>query len=345
MKVLVAGGAGYVGCMLVRELLSRGHAVTVFDRMFFGDAGVPDMDGEVELVNEDIRQISASQLEGVDAVINLAGISSDPVAQFKPQLTYEMNVTGAVHLAHVCKESGVRRYLYASSCAVYDSDVVDNASDVLLDESSPVHPTSPYAMSKLEAERQLLALADREFCPVFLRKGTVYGYSPRMRYDLVINTLLKDALSRGRMVLQAGGETWRPLVEVRDAARAYVECLEADEHVVAGEAFNVVFGNFRVSEMALRIRETLRAMGIITDIQAEYSQQRVRSYRVSGTKLEKILRFTPSVGIQQSVEAAVTEIRRKEIAEFEDPKNYNIRWFQCLEEKQRLAGLDDSVFC
>lgn len=328
MNVLVVGGAGYVGCVLVRELLARGYAVRVCDRLFFGDAGLAEVRSQIELEVEDLRRISARQLEGMDAVINLGGISSDPTAEFKPELTYEMNVAGAVHLARVCKEAGVRRYLFASSCSVYDSNVVDDETDVLLDETSSVNPVSAYGRSKLEAEKQLLSLADQKFCPVLLRKGTVYGFSPRMRYDLVINTLLKDALSRGCMVLRTGGEMWRPVVEVRDAARAYVACLEADEVSVKDEVFNVVFANFRVCEMAIRIREALREIGIIRDVRAEYAQRKVRSYRVSGRKLERILSFRPTVSIEESVKRSVDKIKQYGFDDFENPRYFNIRCFE-----------------
>jgi len=336
VKVLVLGGAGYVGCVLVRELLSRGHKVHVYNRMFFGDTGLVEIRDQIEMEVGDIQQILVQQLEGIDAVINLAGISSDPTAEFKPELTYEMNVTGAVRLAQVCKEAGVRRYLFASSCSVYDSNVFDDESDVLLDESSPIAPVSAYAKSKLEAEKQLLQLADQRFIPVILRKGTIYGFSPRMRFDLVINTLLKDALSQGCMVLHAGGEMWRPVVEVRDAARAYVSCLEADESLVSGETFNVVFANFRICEMALRIRETLREIGITTDIRAEYAQRKVRSYRVSERKLERVLGFRPEASIEESVKNTMNRLQQRGFHDFEHSRYYNIRWFECLEKSHQL---------
>lgn len=344
MKVLVVGGAGYIGCVLVRELLARGHSVCVYDRLFCGHDGLAEIRDHITLEIADIRRVSAHHLEHIDAVINLAGLSSDPTAEFKPELTYEMNVAGAVHLARVCKEAGIRRYLFASSCSVYDSHVVDDASDVLLDESSVVNPVSAYAKSKLKAEQQLLLLADGEFKPVLLRKGTVYGLSPRMRYDLVINTLLKDALSRGCMVLKAGGEMWRPIVEIRDAARAYIACLEADEAIVGGEILNVVFANFRVCEMALRIRETLRNLNINSDIRAEYTERKVRSYRVSGSKLERVLKFRPTVSLEESIQHAVGEMRRRNLTDFEHPQYYNIRWFDCLEEAHRIGGHAGSIF-
>ena len=331
MNVLVAGGAGYVGCVLVRELLCRRHAVRVFDRLLFGDDGLAGVRSRIELEAGDIREVSCRQLEGLDAVINLGGISSDPTAEFKPELTHDINVAGAVRLARMCKDAGVGRYLFASSCSVYDADAANDESDVLLDESAEVHPVSAYAKSKLEAERQLAPLADEDFCPVFLRKATVYGFSPRMRFDLVINTLLKDALSHRCMTLHAGGETWRPVVEVRDVVRAYAACLDAEASAVRGQAVNVVYANLRVCEMALRVRETLRAMGITTDVRAEYTQAKSRSYRVSGRRLAQAVGFRPTVSIEESVRGAVDGFHRHGMDDFENPKYYNTRWLEDLE--------------
>ena len=338
MKVLVVGGAGYVGCVLVRELLSHGHEVRVYDRMFFDDGGLAGIRERVDVAIDAVRRISARHVVGNEAVINLAGISSDPTAEFKPDLTREMNVEGAVRLAEVCKEVGVHRYLFASSCSVYDSSQYDDESDVLLDESSPTVPVSTYARSKLEAERRLLHLSDDFFTLVILRKGTVYGYSPRMRFDLVINTFLKDALSRGYMTLHAGGETWRPVIGVKDTARAYVACLDAEEASVRREVFNVIFGNFRVSEMALRVRETLRKIDPTIDIRAEYTQERSRSYRVSEGKLGRVLGFRPAESIENVIEDAIYWLQRQGDIDFEHAKYYNTRLLDSLDKIQPLGS-------
>jgi nucleoside-diphosphate-sugar epimerase len=344
MKVLVAGGAGYVGCVLVRELLSRGHVVRVCDRLFFGDEGLADVRSRIELKVEDIRRISTRHLEGMDAVINLAGISSDPTAEFKPELTHEMNVVGAIHLAETSKRAGVRRYVLASSCSVYDPGLVAEELDVPLDEESRITPTSAYAKSKVEAEQALLTLADGAFCPVVLRKGTVYGPSPRMRYDLVINTLLKDALSRGVMTLKAGGEVWRPVVAVTDAAVAYVVCLEAEERLVAAQIFNLVYRNLRVSEMALRVKAALAELGIAADIRADYSDRPVRSYRVSGKKLASTLGVLPTDDVGKITRQAALQARQQPLSDLDHPRHYNIRWFEHLESEHRRRNATATPF-
>jgi nucleoside-diphosphate-sugar epimerase len=184
----------------------------------------------------------------IDAVVNVP--AADPTAEYNPRASHEMN-TWRRPLARLCKAHGVplRPRLVVLDLRLR---VVDERADVLQDETSPVTPRAPYSVSKYEAERAILAMTDDTFCPVALRKGTVYGYSPRMRYDLVVNTFVRDALTKGRLTLHHGGEMWRPLVDVRDAAQAYVALVEAEEAAVQGEIFNLCYQNLRISELALR---------------------------------------------------------------------------------------------
>jgi nucleoside-diphosphate-sugar epimerase len=255
-----------------------------------------------------------------------------------------MNTAATEKLARLCKEAGVKRYLFASSCSIYDIGEGNDEKDVLLDETSPVEPKAAYSRSKYEAERILLSLADEHFCPVMLRKGTVYGFSPRLRYDLVVNTFIKDALSRGYLTPFSGGEMWRPMVEVRDAAKAYITCLQAPEDKVAGQIFNVVYRNFRISELALRVREGLRQAGVAADINPDYRYKGVRNYRVSGKKLERALDFKPTVSVEESVVDMVEKVRRFGYVDFDNPRYYNIRWMKLLEEADRIIDVTGSVF-
>src|SRR5262245_6718862 len=156
-----------------------------------------------------MRAVPPTVLEGVDAVVNVGGLSNDPTAEYNPRANHEMNTVATTALARLCRARGVRRYVPASSCTIYDCGVLDAGADVLQDETSAVAPRAPYSVSKYEAERAILAMMGDGFCPVILRKGTVYGYSPRMRYDLVVNTFVRDALARGRLTLHHGGEMWR----------------------------------------------------------------------------------------------------------------------------------------
>lgn len=343
-KVLVIGGAGYVGAVLVEELLKRGYAVKVFDRLIYGDQGLHAVRDRVELVVGDMRTMEPALFEDVTAVVNLGGLSNDPTAEFNPTANYEMNTIATERAAQIAKENGVRRFLFASTCSIYDQGVEDPEADLILDESAAVNPRAAYSSSKFEAEQRLLPLANEQFCPVVLRKGTLYGYSPRMRFDLVVNTFLKDALTRGRITIHFGGEMWRPLVDVRDAARAYIACLEADEQKVRGQIFNVIYRNIRISELALRVKETLGKHGLQIAIDADYGYEGVRNYRVSSRKIETVLDFRPVVTVEESVATSLEKLRGLGISELENPRYYNIRWLKLLEEAERVLGAPGALF-
>jgi nucleoside-diphosphate-sugar epimerase len=343
-KILVVGGAGYVGSILTRELLERGYAVRVVDRLYFGDESLREVRDRIDLVVADVRALPAEVFRDVDGVVNVAGLSNDPTAEYNPTANYEMNTVASVRLAEHCRQAGIRRYVFASSCSIYDLGVGDEGRDVVLDETTEVRPRAAYASSKFAAEQQLLAMAAPDFCPVVLRKGTIFGFSPRMRYDLVVNTFVKDALSRGAITIYCGGEMWRPLLDIRDAARAYIAGLEADEELVRGQIFNVAFQNVRISELALRARTVLRGMGINVDIVPDYSYRGVRSYRVSARKIQQVLGFTAKVDIEEAVREMVLGIRRYQYVDFDNPRYYNIRWMQFLEEAERTVAVTGSVF-
>jgi nucleoside-diphosphate-sugar epimerase len=343
-KVLVVGGAGYVGSVLVPELLERGYAVKVFDRLYYGDQGLKDVRDRIQLEIGDMRLIPPSVLSDVDAVINLGGLSNDPTAEYNPKANYEMNTVATEKLALLCKQAGIERFVFASSASIYDVGEGNDSRDILLDETAEVDPKAAYSRSKYEAERILLNMADAHFCPVLLRKGTVFGFSPRMRYDLVVNTFVMGALSKGLMTLHFGGEMWRPLVDVRDVAKAYITCLQAPADKVRGQIFNVVHRNYRISELAYRIREGLRQVGVNVEIQANYRYKGVRNYRISGKKMEQVLDFRPTVSVEESVVEMVEKIRAYGYNDFDNPRYYNIRWMKLLEEIDRVIKYTGSVF-
>lgn len=343
-SVLVVGGAGYVGSVLVPELLVRGYSVKVFDRLYYGDQGLKDVLSTVQLEVGDIRTMNHSHLQDVDAVINLAGLSNDPTAEYNPKANHEMNTVATETLARLCKEVGVKRYIFASSCSIYDVGETNEEKDVLLDEEADVDPKAAYSSSKFAAERILLSMADQSFSPVLLRKGTVFGFSPRMRYDLVVNTFVKDALSKGFITTHCGGEMWRPMVDIRDVAKAYIVCLQAPDELVRGQIFNIVARNFRISELALRVRDGLRQAGIQTDIRPDYRYKGVRNYRVSGKKIDKLLDYRPSITIEESVVDMIEKIKTYGYSEFDHPRFYNIRWMKLLEEAEQIIRVTDGVF-
>jgi len=339
--ILVTGGAGYVGCILVRELLSKGETVRVFDRLFFGEDGLQEVRDKVELIEGDLRYFDEAILDGIDSVVHLAGLSNDPTAEFNPKANHEMNTVATEVLANACKRRGIKRFVFASTCSIYDKGLY--AEDRLLDEESDVSPRAAYAVSNHEAERALLAMADDRFCPVILRKGTLYGFSPRMRYDLVVNTFVKDALMNGSLKVFCGGEMWRPLVDVTDAAKAYICCVEAPEHKVHGQIFNLVFKNYRILELAHWVREAFKPIKKL-EIEVDYSHYRTRSYRVSGQKIETVLGFKPSVPVKESVEQMVKMVQKNGFTDFLNPKYYNIQWLMLLSEMEGRLKRMGSVF-
>jgi nucleoside-diphosphate-sugar epimerase len=343
-SVLVVGGAGYLGSVLVEELVTRGYAVTVFDRLFFDDSGLRDVRDRIRLYAGDMRNMDPSVLDGVRAIVNLGGLSNDPTAEYNPDANYQMNTVATGILAAMAKERGIQRYLFASSCSIYDFGVSDEERDTLLTEESPVDPHAAYSRSKLDGEQELLKLADHRFCPVILRMGTLFGFSPRMRYDLVVNTFVKDALSKGRMNLHYGGQMWRPLCEVRDAARAYIALLEADRALVEAQVFNLVYDNIRISELALRVQAALASKGVKVELNADFGYSGVRNYRVSGKKLFSTLNFKPLITVEESVHNLFDQIQKYQYTDFDNAQYYNIRWMKLLERTREIIGITNTIF-
>ncbi len=339
--ILVTGGAGYIGCVLVAEFLAKGEAVRVVDKLYFGDEGLKDCRDKIDLVQGDIRYIEPKWLDGIDSVVHLAGLSNDPTAEFNPSANHEMNAVATGVLAKACKERGIRRFTFASTCSIYDRGLF--AEDLLYDENAQVAPRAAYAISNYEAEKMLLDLCDENFCPVILRQGTVYGFSPRMRYDLVVNTFVKDALTKGTLTVFCGGEMWRPLVDVTDVAKAHICCVEAPEDKVRGQIFNLVFKNYRILELAHYTREALKHR-VKLDINVDYSHYKARSYRVTGQKIETVLGFKPTMPVKESAENMVERVLEHGFTDFLNPRYYNIEWMTLLVQMEETLARIKSVF-
>ncbi len=336
-RVLVIGGAGYVGCVLVEALLDAGITVRLVDRLFFGRRPIEEFVGRVELIEADMRDISESAFAGCGAVINLGGLSNDPTAEFSPRANEELNFKASTRIATLAKDAGVERLIFSSSCSIYDRGASD-AQDLIQDEDSQVRPYAAYAAAKFAAEQAILPLSTDSFAPVVFRIATVFGFSPRMRFDLVLNTFVKDALSRGRISVHNAGSMWRPLVDVRDVARALVAAILSPLDSVRGQLFNLAAGNFRISELALRTQQVLRTLGISAELDIDFHHQRVRSYRVSAEKVRRVLEFQPSVTIEESIVSMVDQIRSRRLTDFCNPRYYNIDWFTLLEEAAEVTA-------
>jgi nucleoside-diphosphate-sugar epimerase len=341
--VLVTGGAGYIGCHLVPQLVDAGYRVRVFDIMFYGDAGLDRARDRIEIIEGDIRFCPPEVLDDVSAVINLAGLSTEPAAEYRPEANHAINFRAAVELARLAKQKKVGRFVQASSGSIYDVGVGHPEKDVLHTEESPVQPFRVYSITKREAEKEILTLADGSFCPVVLRKGSVYGYSPRMRFDLVVNAFVLNALQSGRLVLHNGGEMWRPLLSIQDAAAAYQLMLEAPVEQIRGEIFNATNGNYRISELALRVQHKLADLNIRCEIAPDYNYRDLRSCQASGKKIAERLGFTPKVTVEDTVEDLVSKIRSGAFHDVADPAFHNIRWLDLLEEVKSKLVYSGSV--
>jgi nucleoside-diphosphate-sugar epimerase len=279
MKVLVTGAQGYIGVPLVSTLVGRGHSVVGLDTGFYMDGWLYDTDAKgPEPVRKDIRNITGEDLRGFDAIVHLAELSNDPLAQLDPAMTFEINHRGSVRLAELCKQAGVTRFVYTSSCSVYGI----GAGEFKTEESAPA-PQTPYAQCKVLVERDLSAMADDNFSPTFLRNATAYGPSPRMRFDLVLNNLAGLAWTTREIKLTSDGTPYRPLVHVNDICRAVACALEAPRQAVHRQVFNVghTRENYQVREIA----------GLVSDafpdcrLTIGSSDGDQRSYRVSFDKI------------------------------------------------------------
>ncbi|MCR4316744.1 MAG: SDR family oxidoreductase [Planctomycetes bacterium] len=341
--ILVTGGAGYIGCILVPLLAEKGYSVRVFDKLFFGDGGLKNLGKRCEIVQGDLRDFDPQILDGVSAVIHLAGLSNDPTAEYNPTANHEMNTVATDVLARRCKERGIKRFSFATTCSIYDLGFA--AEDFMRTEESEVEPRAAYATSNYEAERILLKLADDNFHPVLLRQGTVFGWSPRMRYDLVVNTMMKDALMKGALRVDCGGEMWRPLVDIEDVARAHIVCIEAPAEKIKGRIFNIVQKNYRILELAHHVKRALADLGV-TDvtINVDYSHFNTRSYRVDGTLIRRELGFEPKIDVQTSVRNMLTQIRENKQMDFMNPRYYNIQWMSLLDEMEGVLKSIGGVF-
>jgi nucleoside-diphosphate-sugar epimerase len=339
--ILVTGGAGYIGCIAVRQLLDKGEAVRVYDKLYFGDDGLADVRDKIELVQGDIRTFDAEVLDGCDAVLHLAGLSNDPTAEFNPKANEEINTHGTEVVAKACKAKGIRRFINASTCSIYDLGFY--APDFLRDEDSEVKPRAAYAVSNYEAEQLLLEMADDRFCPVILRQGTVFGWSPRMRYDLVVNTFVRDAIAKGVLTVHCGGEMWRPLVDVTDLCRVYIACVEAPDDKVHAKIFNVVGKNYRILELAHWVREALKPVKRV-EIEVDYTTYKTRSYRVSGERIQSVLGVKPLVGVKESVEQMLRNVEEHHQMDLYNPRYYNIEWMTLLSDMEQTLKRIGGVF-
>lgn len=310
MKVFVTGHKGYIGPHLVELLKNAGHTVTGCDINLFEEAKIDNEPiPNIDLI-KDIRDLSVKDLEGYDCVMHLAAISNDPMGDFNPEITYQINTEGSVNLARVAKQAGVKRFLFSSSCSIYGKGINND-----LDEFAPVNPLTAYAISKIDVEKKLTEMADENFCPVFLRNSTAYGYSPVFRIDLVVNNLLACALTKGEIRIKSDGEPWRPLIHCRDIARAFVALAHADKEKVQAIPINIGANNenYQVKEVAAIVRQLVPSAKILFTGEAGNDP---RDYRVNFNRLYHILPdFKPEYSLRTGMEELFEKLKSMRFSE------------------------------
>lgn len=317
MRILIAGGAGYVGSALIPKLLERGYDIDVVDLFWFGNQLPP----EVGIVNRDIFDLQIADLKDYDQVLFLAGLSNDPMAEYSPSKNFVFNAAAPAYLCYIARQAKVRRYIYASSCSVYGY-----TENELFDEDRPVSSHYPYGISKLQGERAVMQLQGDGFSVIALRKGTVCGYSPRMRFDLIINTMFKTAM-KDRVITVNNPAIWRPILSIEDACMAYVRAIEANESISG--IFNVASGNHTVGEIADLVESTLQQeLGIRTALDIKHIKD-IRNYKVSIERAKNVLSFHPHHNVRSIVSNLITNMSK--CSDWDNPNYYNISVFRQLE--------------
>lgn len=316
MKLLLAGGAGYVGSLLAPALIEHGYEVDVIDLLWFGD-NLPD---EVKVIKKNLFECKEEELTVYDQIIFLAGLSNDPMAEYSPSENFVSNAALPAYLAYIAKKAGVKRFIYASSCSVYGYTV-----DEMFDEKAEVSCAYPYGISKLQGERGVFQMQDENFSVIALRKGTVCGYSPRMRFDLVVNTMFKCAMKDG-LIRVSNPAIWRPILDIRDAVSAYIRAVQATD-TISG-VYNIASDNYTVGQIGDIVKEkveTLSGKQVRVNI---LQNQDFRNYKVKTDRAKTYLGFESRFTVEDIIDELFEHI--ESYGDFEKGEFYNIRVFKRL---------------
>lgn len=321
MRVMVTGNLGYIGSVLAPMLLNNGHEVVGLDADLYRFCTFGDGFIEVPTIKKDIRDITVEDLYGVDAICHLAGLSNDPLGNINSELTFEINYKASVKLAELAKKAGISRYIFSSSCSNYGT-----GGEQMLNEESPLNPVTPYGESKVLVEKEVSKMADEQFSPTFLRNATVYGVSPRLRFDLVLNNLVAWAFTTGKIMMKSDGSPWRPLVHIDDVCRAFAAVLGAPLKLVHNKKFNV-----GVTKDNIQIRDIAKIVAeVVPNCKVEFAQGACadkRCYKVNCDRLPKILpSFQPKWNIRSGAEQLYQTYKKYGLTlkEFEGPRYQRI---------------------
>jgi nucleoside-diphosphate-sugar epimerase len=328
MRLLIAGGAGYVGSVLIPKLQERGYKVDVVDLFWFGN----HLPRETGILNKDIFHLTTEDLKAYDQVIFLGGLSNDPMAEYSPSKNFIFNAAAPAYLGYIAKNAKVKRYVYASSCSVYGY-----TENELYDETRPVSSSYPYGISKLQGEQAVMQLVDKDFSVISLRKGTISGYSPRMRLDLIINTMFKTAM-RDRTITVNNPSIWRPILSIEDAATAYTRAVEANQSISG--VFNVASGNYTVGEVGDLIKGAIEErLDVRVNLVIKHVQD-FRNYKVSVEKAANVLSFHPTGDVKTIVNNLIDNMDK--FKDWDNPMYSNILTFKEIDtgiEVHKMAAV------
>jgi len=331
MRVFVTGHMGYVGSVLTNILIKKNYDVTGCDIGYYPYNFNEHQISTLKVLKKDIRNLTKTDVEGHDAIVHLAALSNDPLGELYPSLTNEINYLATIKLAKLCKEAGVKRFVFSSSCSSY------GINEETVNENSPLDPLTSYAKSKVASELELRKLADEKFFPVIMRSATAYGLSPNFRFDLVVNNLTGAAFTTGSVKILSDGTPWRPLVHVEDMSKAFVRVLESETEKVNGQIFNVGTNddNYRVREIAQFVEE------IVPDSKIEYAKNAnkdSRSYKVNFDKIRDRIGYKTKWKLKDGIRSIYEELKKRGLNEkdFNDEKFYRVKYLKALMKKGLL---------
>lgn len=311
-KILIAGGAGFIGTRFCNENKDN-YDITVVDHFWFGD----HLDKKIKKIKKDLKQLTPKDLKDFDAVLFLAGLSNDPMALYRPDLNFIENNASPTYLAFIAKQAGIKKFICASSCSVYGF-----TKNRTLTETSKVKPAYAYGVSKLQCEQGLSILEDDSFKPILFRKGTVGGWSPKMRFDLVVNTMVMTALTKGVITVNSAN-LWRPLIDIRDVIEGYKRAIDCDDEISG--VYNLVGNNYTIGDLGDLIFNELTNKGYNIDLQINNTKD-IRNYKVSGDKMEDVFGFKAKYNPSDSVNEIISNLGKD--FNFNQDNFYNIKTFK-----------------
>lgn len=328
MKILVTGGAGYVGSVLISELIQNNHNVICLDRFFFGDDHLigTKFEGKLELIKDDIRWFDEKILEDVDVVMDLGSLSNDPVGELDPEKTFEINHKGRTRVATLSKKAGVKRYILPSSASNYGKQ------KGVVNEESPVYPLTTYSQANRKAEIDILALNDDNFTTTVLRFASIFGLSPRMRFDLGVNSMTLELFKSGTIVVTGDGKQWRPFLHIKDAIDSYELVMKASKEKISGQIFNVGSDdlNYQILELA---KEVGNAIGRKYKIEFKGTHDH-RSYKASFKKIKETLGFSPKFSVANGAREIFSALESGQISD--TIKTKTVEWYKNLEHYHNI---------